>query len=119
MDWEHGLGLGAPGHLDDKANGLKDEDLSELKRAYLDTVVPRYLKPLTSAGRSIQPCLIHSNLWPGNAKMMEEKDQICIFDACAYWGHNEGQSAQRAEIFPDEELCSKLAQNKLKSVAKP
>ncbi|KEY66277.1 hypothetical protein S7711_02742 [Stachybotrys chartarum IBT 7711] len=70
-----------------------DEEIERLKIAYLDRAIPRYLGPLESEGRSIKPCLIHSDLWPGNIKPMTSSDELCMFDACAYWGHNEADLA--------------------------
>jgi fructosamine-3-kinase len=74
---------------EDRINGAEVE-LTELKTAFLEKVIPRYLSPLESDGRSIKPCLIHSDLWPGNIKPKASSDELCMFDACAYWGHNEG-----------------------------
>lgn len=67
-----------------------DEELEALKTAFLERAIPRYLGPLQSEGRSIEPCLVHSDLWPGNIKPRTLTKELCIFDACAYWGHNEG-----------------------------
>ncbi|KAK7430727.1 hypothetical protein QQZ08_002771 [Neonectria magnoliae] len=77
-----------------------DEENESLKLAYLDSVIPRYLRPLESNGKSITPCLIHSDLWPGNIKPKSSSNELCIFDACAYWGHNEG-------LFPSRSGSSK------------
>jgi hypothetical protein len=74
---------------DERINGL-DEELGELKKAFFERAIPRYLRPLETEGRSIKPCLIHSDLWPGNIKPKTSSDELCMFDACAYWGHNEG-----------------------------
>jgi hypothetical protein len=70
-------------------NGTNSE-LTALKTALFGKVIPRYLGPLETEGRTIQPCLIHSDLWPGNIKPMAPSDELCMFDASAYWGHNEG-----------------------------
>lgn len=69
-----------------------DEKLKELTHALLTKVIPRLLRPLETGGREIRPCLIHSDLWPGNVKLDAETDQLLIFDSCAYWGHNECRS---------------------------
>ncbi|KFA49954.1 hypothetical protein S40293_01286 [Stachybotrys chartarum IBT 40293] len=68
-----------------------DEEIERLKNADLDRAIPRYLGSLESEGRSVKPCLIHSDLWLGNIKPMTSSDELCMFDACAYWGHNEGK----------------------------
>ncbi|KAH8848315.1 hypothetical protein MCOR02_009477 [Pyricularia oryzae] len=55
----------------DEVNGI-DEEMSRLKTGFLNKVIPRYLRPLESDGRS---------------------EEICMFDACAYWGRNEADLA--------------------------
>lgn len=67
-----------------------DDELSRLKAAMLDKVIPRLLRPLETGGRSIQPCLVHSDIWPGNVKPDAESDEVMMFDSCAFWGHHEG-----------------------------
>ncbi|KAH7324679.1 Fructosamine kinase-domain-containing protein [Stachybotrys elegans] len=67
--------------------------LADLKTAYLDRAIPRYLGPLENDGRSVKPCLIHSDLWPGNIKVRASSEELCMFDACSYWGHNEADLA--------------------------
>ncbi|KAK1772834.1 Fructosamine kinase-domain-containing protein [Phialemonium atrogriseum] len=73
---------------DERRHG-PDEEFAKLKAAFLAEVIPRYLRPLETNGRSIQPCLIHSDLWPGNVKPRVDSTDVCLFDPCAYWGHNE------------------------------
>lgn len=67
-----------------------DQEFSVLKSALYSKVIPRLLRSLEAGGKSIQPCLIHSDLWPGNIKPKLHADGLCMFDGCAYWGHNEG-----------------------------
>jgi fructosamine-3-kinase len=74
---------------EEKVNGA-DETLAGLRAAFFGTAIPRYLRPLESEGRSVAPCLIHSDLWPGNINPKTSTDELCMFDSCAYWGHNEG-----------------------------
>ncbi|KAI4280194.1 MAG: hypothetical protein L6R38_004637 [Xanthoria sp. 2 TBL-2021] len=73
---------------EEKSHG-PDEELAILTKAMFEKVVPRLLRPLETGGRQIQPCLIHSDLWPGNVKPDAVTDEPIIFDACAFWGHNE------------------------------
>lgn len=80
---------------DDKVH-VSDTEVDTLKKVFLDKAIPRYLSPLESGGRSIKPCLIHSDLWPGKIKPMASTDELCLFDACAYWGHNEGELSSHA-----------------------
>ena len=67
----------------------QDDELEQLKSNMLTKVIPRLLRPLETGGRSIKPCLIHSDLWPGNCMPDADTDEIMIFDSCAFWGHNE------------------------------
>ena len=66
-----------------------DEELESLKQVMLEKVVPRLLRPLETGGRSIKPCLVHSDLWPGNCMPDADTGEIMLFDSCAFWGHNE------------------------------
>ncbi|ROT38107.1 hypothetical protein SODALDRAFT_279012, partial [Sodiomyces alkalinus F11] len=66
-----------------------DEEYTRLKEAFFRFVLPRYLGPLEADGRSIQPCLIHSDLRPGNTKTIDESNNTCMFGVSAYWGHFE------------------------------
>ncbi|KAL2065379.1 hypothetical protein VTL71DRAFT_3049 [Oculimacula yallundae] len=66
-----------------------DKELDSLFDALCNKVIPRLLRPLESGGRSIEPCLVHSDLWPGNCMIDADSRDIVIFDSCAFWGHNE------------------------------
>lgn len=70
-------------------NDDTQEELEMLKKALYEKVIPRLLRPLESNGRTLTPCLIHSDLWLGNIMNDASTDEIVIFDSCAYWGHNE------------------------------
>lgn len=67
----------------------KDDELEVLKDALYEKVIPRLLRPLETGGRSIKPCLVHSDLWPGNSMPDSDSGEVMIFDSCAFWGHNE------------------------------
>ncbi|KAK8110457.1 uncharacterized protein PG998_006914 [Apiospora kogelbergensis] len=69
--------------------GQHPEDLAKLRQAYFDKVLPRYLRPLESDGRSVTPCIVHADLWPGNCRYRLDKETVCVYDASAFWGHNE------------------------------
>ncbi|KAM7206748.1 Fructosamine kinase domain containing protein [Rhypophila sp. PSN 637] len=67
-----------------------DDDLTRVKKASLEIVVPRYLRPLESDGRVVHPTLLHNNGWPGNIKPRTDSSQtLCLFDSCVVWGHSE------------------------------
>ncbi|KPM41145.1 hypothetical protein AK830_g5440 [Neonectria ditissima] len=74
--------------VEEKAHG-KDENLELLKEALYAKVIPRLLRPLETGANSIQPTLIHSDLWPGNCMTDKNTGHIMVFDSCAFWGHNE------------------------------
>lgn len=74
--------------IEEMAHG-EDEELNVLKKDLFEKVIPRLLRPLETGGRSIKPCLIHSDLWPGNSMPDAQSKEIYIFDSCAFWGHNE------------------------------
>ncbi|KAL8832478.1 MAG: hypothetical protein Q9191_000248 [Dirinaria sp. TL-2023a] len=75
--------------LEELAHGKDDQEFEELKEKLLTKIIPRLLRPLESDGRKVTPCLVHSDLWPGNCMPDVDTDEIMIFDSCAYWGHNE------------------------------
>lgn len=67
----------------------EDEELESLFKDLCEKVIPRLLRPLETKGRSIKPCLIHSNLWPSNCMLDTDTREIMIFNSCVYWGHSE------------------------------
>lgn len=44
-----------------------DDELASLSSHLLEVVIPRLLRPLTAEGRTLRPCLVHGDLWYGNA----------------------------------------------------
>jgi len=73
--------------LEERSHG-KDAELTMLSKVLIEKVIPRLMRPL-----SIQPCLVHSDLWLGNVKPDAETREPVIFDSCAFWGHNEADLA--------------------------
>lgn len=65
------------------------EELTKLSKGFFDKVIPRLLRPLETGGRSIKPCLIHGDLWHGNASMDGDTNEPIIFDAASFYAHNE------------------------------
>jgi len=78
---------------EEEIRGPFNESDTKLKEAFLNKVLPRYLRPLESEGRSIQPTLCHTDLWPGNVKYKLDNESILVYDANALWAHNEGKPA--------------------------
>ncbi|KAK4142025.1 Fructosamine kinase-domain-containing protein [Dichotomopilus funicola] len=73
-----------------EARAGPDAELDELLPGLFDKVIPRLLRPLESNGRSIEPTLVHGNLWCGNAAIIDdETEEGIIFDPSSFWAHNE------------------------------
>lgn len=74
--------------LEREAHGDSAE-IDELYPALLEKVCPRLLRPLETEGRTLPPSLVHGDLWDGNVAVHAQSSQPYIFDASAFWGHNE------------------------------
>jgi protein-ribulosamine 3-kinase len=72
---------------DSNSNGAWPELDAAMERT-LSHVVPRLLGAL-EANQTIKPCLIHGDLWEGNIGTDIETGNIYIYDAAAYYAHNE------------------------------
>ena len=79
-----------------KSQGF-DPEVQRLYETILQKVVPRLLRPLETGGRSIQPCLVHGDIWDGNVSTDIETNLPVIFDATSIYGHNESRSATNAK----------------------
>ena len=66
-----------------------DVEMSHLKEAIFDKVVPRLLRPLETGGNHIEPRLLHGDLWDGNCSTDVATNMPIIFDATSIYGHNE------------------------------
>lgn len=67
----------------------QDDELDKSKKDLFEKVIPRLLRPMETGDHPIQPCLIHTDLWPGNILPDVDTDDLKIFDSRAMWGHNE------------------------------
>ena len=74
--------------LEEQIHGPSDEIQMLLPTLY-EKVIPRLLRPLETEGRTLRPSLLHGDLWNGNTAVHAKTDQPYIFDAAAFWGHNE------------------------------
>lgn len=74
--------------LEEEAQGPSPE-LDSLRRPLYEKVIPRLLRPLETGGRSIEPALVHGDLWYGNASTDLDTDEPIVFDACCFYAHNE------------------------------
>ncbi|KAI0153400.1 Fructosamine kinase-domain-containing protein [Pestalotiopsis sp. NC0098] len=73
----------------ERASRGPSAELDQLLPAYFDKVCPRLLRPLETGGRDIKPVLIHGDLWVGNMGTRVDTGDPFMFDAAAFWGHNE------------------------------
>lgn len=62
------------------------QELDKLMEIVLTKLIPRLLGPLEG---NIQPCLIHGDLWEENIGTDINTNELYIFDAAAYYAHNE------------------------------
>ena len=74
--------------LEEEAQG-PSADLRALYVPIYEKVIPRLLRPLETGGRHIEPCLVHGDLWYGNASTDLGTDLPIVFDACCFYAHNE------------------------------
>jgi len=88
--WEefYAIGMRQMLKLDEEARGPSDE-LEQLTGPFFEKVIPRLLRPLETGGRRVQPVLLHGDLWLGNVSVQEGSGDPLMFDASAFWGHNE------------------------------
>ena len=63
--------------------------LEKMSHRVLTAVLPRLLGILESEGRTVKPSLIHGDLWEGNVGTDVETGNILVFDAGAYYAHDE------------------------------
>ncbi|CAF9912236.1 MAG: hypothetical protein HETSPECPRED_000883 [Heterodermia speciosa] len=70
-----------------------DAQLSSLKQALFEKVVPRLLRPLETGGNRIEPRLVHGDLWDGNCSTDIATNMPIIFDATSTYAHNEYELA--------------------------
>ena len=81
-------------HAEEVSQGA-DPEMQELCQGIFDIVIPRLLRPLETGGRSIQPRLIHGDIWAGNCSTNVDTNMPVIYDAAALYAHNESKFKQR------------------------
>lgn len=65
-------------------------ELAELMPVLFDKIIPRLLRPLESKGRTIQPSLVHGDLWYGNTGITDgDTKEGIVYDPASFWAHNE------------------------------
>ena len=108
--WEafHLQGLKQLFELEEESQG-PSEELKQLLPALYEKVVPRLLRPMETEGRELKPCLIHGDLWDGNVAVNATSKSPLIFDASAFWAHNECKALQIQGIPPFIDLsCRRI-----------
>ncbi|KAF8420850.1 Fructosamine/Ketosamine-3-kinase [Tirmania nivea] len=65
----------------------RPDGMDEHLGVFLNIVIPRLLLPLETGGNSIQPSLVHGDLWYGNTAATAEGPMI--FDGAVFYAHNE------------------------------
>ncbi|KAL4744898.1 hypothetical protein BDW72DRAFT_208641 [Aspergillus terricola var. indicus] len=88
--WEESFSRGIEHFFkaEEEAQG-PDEEMTELRRGIMETVIPRLLRPLETDGRKVIPRLVHGNLWDGNTSVDAATGLPIIFDACSSYAHHE------------------------------
>ncbi|KAF2742945.1 hypothetical protein M011DRAFT_252883 [Sporormia fimetaria CBS 119925] len=81
-----------------KKGGERPQAIEELLTPLFEKVIPRLLRPMEMDGRTVTPCLLHGDLWYGNASTDKHSNLPIVFDACCFWGHNECKPSIRVGI---------------------
>lgn len=74
--------------FDNETNGIWPEFEVACKQI-IDAVIPRLLGALQSEGRSIEPALIHGDLWEQNIGVDMATGETIVFDPGSTYAHNE------------------------------
>ena len=74
-----------------RTHGDPSEEMARLEYVFLTQIVPRLCRPLETGTRQIEPRLLHSDLWDGNAATGARTMEPMIFDPACIYGHNECQ----------------------------
>ncbi|KAI4224788.1 MAG: hypothetical protein L6R40_008416 [Gallowayella cf. fulva] len=65
------------------------EEYQQAFEVVVSTVIPQLLDPLQADGRTLKPCLVHGDLWEENAAINLATGDPVVFDASAFYAHNE------------------------------
>lgn len=93
---------------EEKSQG-SDPEMTKLKEAIFAKVIPRLLRPLETGGRSIQPRLVHGDIWDGNTSTDIVKDMPVIYDSTCLYAHNECKSDDHHETLKVIDELDELA----------
>ena len=81
--------------LEEESQG-PSEEMRRLGDELVGKVIPRLLRPMETGGSKVKPCLLHGDLWYGNACTDLKTNSPIIFDACSFYGHNECEFIDQA-----------------------
>lgn len=65
------------------------EEMEQLKPHMISKVIPRLLKPMEIGRHSVDPVLVHGDLWCGNTAVDTELNQPVVYDPSSFYAHNE------------------------------
>ena len=74
--------------VDEKKHGTWPE-LNSYRKLLFGRVIPRLLLPLESEGWSVEPCLVHGDMWDENCADDINTGELFTFDAGPLYAHNE------------------------------
>ncbi|KAK5632690.1 hypothetical protein RRF57_008404 [Xylaria bambusicola] len=57
-----------------------DEEVARLRKAIIEKVIPRLVRPLETGPHKILPRLVHGDLWDGNCGVDENTGKPVVFD---------------------------------------
>lgn len=73
----------------DQANTGVWPELVAVGEHCIKHVIPRLIGALESEGRSIEPCLVHGDLWEGNIGTRMDTGELVVYDSGAFYAHHE------------------------------
>ena len=65
------------------------EEMEHLKPDMISKVIPRLLKPMEIGQYSVEPVLVHGDLWCGNTAVDIELNRPMVYDPSSFYAHNE------------------------------
>ncbi|BGP15544.1 hypothetical protein JCM10213_001365 [Rhodosporidiobolus nylandii] len=78
------FGFPVPTRIGDMVERIGDPELKKLETELRERVIPALLDNL-----DIKPSILHGDLWSGNARFSENRNQPITFDPSSYYGHSE------------------------------
>ena len=76
------------------------KEYEEAFEAIFTNVIPQLLEPLQSGERTLKPSLVHGDLWQENAATNLTTGEPVVFDASAFYAHNEYELGTWVRLLP-------------------